>query len=302
MTVCIAAACEGATKVVVATDRLISYAGVVSESIPGKMLWLDDWLVLYAGAPSNTSLIIDTIHEVTQEKLTRANVQATLRTAYQRRKGLLSSFPSLSSYDETLEKFQESGLKRFGKYEFGRISQEIARNGREFEEQLLAVGWGDSPASVMLYEVSSNGDFDHRLSGIAAIGIGCDVALSTMMLLGQSRDSSLAETLYTVAAAKFASEKSTEGDVGKKTSMYITWKRTQTDAINPPPGNLVQEEHITELHKLWDAYGRPKISDHVFRPVNNILKSLGVPGRPSTKELNALMRLANQADSAESKE
>jgi hypothetical protein len=101
MTVCIAAACEGATKVVVATDRLLSYAGVVSENLSGKMLWLGDWLVLYAGLPCNTALIFDTFHDATKEKAT-TNVQKALRDAYQCRKGLLSSFASLSSYDETL--------------------------------------------------------------------------------------------------------------------------------------------------------------------------------------------------------
>jgi hypothetical protein len=163
---------------------------------------------------------------------------------------------------------------------------------------LLAVGWGESPRSVVLYEVSSNGDFDHRLSGMATIGAGCDVALSTMMLLGQSRDSSLAETLYTVAAAKFASEKSTEGDVGKKTSMWVAWKRTQADAVDPPPGKRVQEEDIIKLYKLWDVYGRPRISDHVFRPVNDILKSMEITNHPSPNELNAFMRLANQSNQA----
>jgi hypothetical protein len=57
MTVCIAAACERGTKAVVATDRVLSYAGIVSDNLPGKMIWIDNWLVLYAGTPSNTSMI-----------------------------------------------------------------------------------------------------------------------------------------------------------------------------------------------------------------------------------------------------
>jgi len=318
MTVCIAAACDRATKAVVATDRVLSYAGIVSDVLPGKMIWLDDWLVLYAGSPANTAMIVAAIREVIKGKLKSNNVRKALYTAYRRRKGLLSSFPSLSPYDMTLEAFKKEGLRKFGEPEFRRLSQEIAQTDLGFNEQLLAVGWGKTPHAVMLYEVSPDGDRDHHFSGIAAIGSGSEVALSTIMLLGQSRDSSLAETLYRVAAAKFASEKSTEGDVGRKTSIYISWKRNHTDAAHRPPGKFLEEEHVNRLYSLWDLYGRPRISNHVFPPVRQILHSLGVTSQQSAAELNAFFRLASeqsktgqhpsenkqagQADSAESKE
>jgi 20S proteasome alpha/beta subunit len=318
MTVCIAAACERATKVVIATDRALSYAGIVSDTIPGKMIWIDDWLVLYAGMPANTALIIAALREIVKDKPTSENVRQVFYAAYCRRKGLLSSFPSLSSYDMSLETFKEDGLKIFGKSEFTRLSQEIAQTGTAFNEQLLVIGWGKTPHAVMLYEVSPDGDRDHHYSGIAAIGSGSEVALSTMMLLGQSRDSSLAETMYTVAAAKFASEKSIGEDVGRKTSIYITWKRTAEDATDKPPGKFIEEADIKKLYALWDRYGRPRISGQIFLPVNQILQSIGMPSHPTTAELNALIQSASenpeirqpttenqrtdQADSAESKE
>lgn len=294
MTVCIAAACDRATKVVVATDRVLSYAGIVSDTLPGKMIWLDDWLVLYAGSPANTAMIVAAIRENVKDKLKSNNVRQALHTAYRRRKGLLSSFPSLSPYDMSLETFKKEGLKIFGEPEFRRLSQEIAQASLDFNEQLLAVGWGKTPHAVILYEVSPDGDRDHHFSGIASIGSGSEVALSTMMLLGQSRDSSLAETLYTVAAAKFASEKSTEGDVGRKTSIYISWKRSHADATHRPPGKFLKEAQIKQLYALWDRYGKPRISDYVFPPVSQILQSLEITSQRSAAELNAIIRLASE--------
>ncbi len=85
MTVCIAAACERATKIVVATDRVLSYAGVVSDSLPGKMIWIDDWLVLYAGTPANTALIIAALREIVKEKLIVSDVRQSFHAAYSRR-------------------------------------------------------------------------------------------------------------------------------------------------------------------------------------------------------------------------
>ncbi len=293
MTVCIAAACERATKIVVATDRVLSYAGVVSDSLPGKMIWIDDWLVLYAGTPANTALIIAALREIVKEKLIVSDVRQSFHAAYSRRKGLLSSFPVLSPYDIDLETFKKDGLNIFGESEFARLSQEIGQCGAGFNEQLLVLGWGETPHAVMLYEVSPDGDRDHHFSGIAAIGSGSEVALSTMMLLGQSRNSSLAETLYTVAAAKFASERTTEGDVGRKTSMHISWKRSEKDIDSKPPGKFLEEGQIALLYGLWECYGRPRISDHVFLPVNELLKSIGLSSHPSTAELNAIVRVTS---------
>ncbi len=295
MTVCIAAACERATKVVVATDRALSYGGIVAETIPGKMIWIDDWLVLYAGWPANTALIIAALRETVKSKLTSGNVRQAFRAAYCRRRGLLSSFFPLSSYDMGLETFKKNGLKIFGKAEFNRLSQEIAQSSAAFIEQLLVVGWGKTPHAVMLYEVSPNGDWDHHFGGIAAIGSGNEVALSTMLLLGQSRSSSLAETLYTVAAAKFASEKSIGEDVGRKTSMCVVWQRTDKDKKQKPPVGFLTDQQVQQLYSLWDRYGRPRISDHIFPPAREILQSMGMSYQPNAAELNAIIRLASEA-------
>jgi 20S proteasome alpha/beta subunit len=294
MTVCIAAACEQGTKVVVATDRLISYAGIAANNIPAKMYWLDDWLVMYAGQPANTSLIIDGVGQVLKPKLARENIQQSFKVAYQNRKAFMSSFQTLSAYNMSIEEFQRNGYSRFGADEFKRISQEISQASSYFNEQLLVIGWGKTEKAVMLYEISPDGDRDHRISGVAAIGSGSEVALSTMMLLGQNRDSSLADTMYTIAAAKFASEKTSERDVGDQTAMYITWKRTAKDAEDRPTGKDIQHWQIARLHKIWNRYGKPSIPRQAYPEIVANLRELQIKSSSSTAMLNALMRSASR--------
>ncbi|MGH2510709.1 MAG: hypothetical protein ACRDHZ_25345, partial [Ktedonobacteraceae bacterium] len=112
------------------------------------------------------------------------------------------------------------------------------------------------------------------------------------------------QTLYAVAAAKFASEKSTDGDIGKKTCIRIAWKRTGIDAASPqPPGEFLTEDEIKNLYVLWDKYGRPRIAPDVTPAVHEILKSHKIASHITAEELNALIRSGlNQADSAEPKE
>lgn len=295
MTVCIAAACEQGSKVVVATDRRISYAGISADIVAAKMGWIGaagEWLVMYAGEPSNTALILEEIERtaIKEQQVSRGNIQSVIREAYQKRKGVFSSFAALSPYDITLEAFKKNGQRSFGESEFRRISQEIHQAGSYFREQLLVVGWGKAPHAVMIYDIGPDGDRDHRLAGMAAIGSGQEVALSTMMLFGQSRDRALAETLYIVASAKFASEKSQDDDVGSKTAMAVTWKRTPEDDKEKPTSTFLEESQVRQLYKLWLKYGKPKVSEKTFRPAVEIVKQMGLRASVSNTMLRTFMR------------
>jgi len=296
MTVCIAAACEQGNRVVIATDRRISYAGVSSDSVAAKMIWFGtagEWLGLFAGEPANTALIFEEIEQGAQKTpITRKNVQRAVLSAYQKRRAIFSSFAALSPYDLSLEEFKAAGLSRFGESEFRRISQEISKTSEYFREQMLVVGWGAAKGAVMLYEISPESDRDHCLTGMTAIGTGQEVALSTMMLLGHSRDRTLAETIYVVACAKFASEKSQGEDVGTKTAMFVTWKRETDDDKEKPPGKFLSGEHVVRLHKLWLKYGKPHVSEKIYRPTTEIIQSMGLRTKVSNKMFDHFLRSA----------
>jgi ATP-dependent protease HslVU (ClpYQ) peptidase subunit len=278
MTVCIAAACEGGRKVVVSTDGLLSYGSVTSDTMLAKITWFNDWCCLYAGQPSNVSMIFGEFESLCAgQKITRSNIQKLMLRAYQKRMAGWLSSRVLSPYDLSLEEFKKEGRTIFGPAEFSRLSRAINEDSQYFNDQLIVIGWGKTEASCMIYQVSRDGDSDHALEGIAAIGTGHDIALSTLMLLGQSRDCSLGETLYSVAAAKFSAEKSHGQDVGESTSMYITWQRTEKDKMDKPVGVFVQRQEKDQLRQLWENHGRPRIPDEAWLPLQSILQSLELP-------------------------
>lgn len=133
----------------------------------------------------------------------------------------------------------------------------------------------------------------HELTSMAAIGSGGAVALSTLLTLGQSRDSSLSETLYRVAAAKFMSESSAGQYVGQRTAMYISWKRREGE---DEPGKLagvpVQPDQVDAVREAWERHGRPKIPDRARRVTASIIGKLGLATvHDMMSDVNAAARL-----------
>jgi 20S proteasome alpha/beta subunit len=276
MTVCIAAACDEGARVVMATDGLLSYGPVTADNMISKFTWLDDWCCMFAGEPSNVEMIFEELDDLAPgEKLTRANIKKLLLAAYQRRQGKWLAAKVLSPYDLSLEEFKKDGLKMFGESEFSRLSKAIHEHSFQYSDQLLVVGWGKTPHATMMHQIDPDGDRDHKYTGVAAIGAGQEVAVSTLLLLGQSRQSSLEETLYSVAAAKFSAEKSQGQSVGQNTAMYITWKRTEKDNERKPVGIHVQPDEIAELRQLWEDYGKPRIPDEGWNVIDKISRKLG---------------------------
>lgn len=276
VTVCISAACESGRQVVCATDGLLSYAGITADVMLAKIYFINEWLFMYAGEPSQAKLILEEIYFV-REKMTvpldRKNIQKIVSRAYERRMGRISSAPILGPLNIELEEFTDKGVEKFGEKEFGRLAQAVQNEAQNFREQLLVIGWGMTGASCMIYEVGPNGDADHALDGVAAIGSGAEVALSTMLMLGQSRNSMLPETLYAVAAAKFSAEKSHGQDVGPQTAMYVCEK--SKDGALPRSGNWVEQDEVNRLRKLWEQYGRPRIPDEAQRELVAITNAIG---------------------------
>lgn len=96
-------------------------------------------------------------------------------------------------------------------------------------------------------------------------------ALSTLLLLGQSRQSLLVDTLYNVAAAKFSTEKSYDQDVGQNTSMFVQWKRTDGDDDAGLPGKWISDVHVGRLRELWEEHGRPKFPEVARQEIFDII-------------------------------
>src|SRR5207247_2319853 len=87
---------------------------------------------------------------------------------------------------------------------------------QNFTDEIMVVGWGKMPLSVMIYSINTGGDGSHSKDGMYAIGSGRDAAMSTLFLLEHKLSSPLYEAIYSVAAAKFSSE---AHGIGKHTTM-----------------------------------------------------------------------------------
>jgi hypothetical protein len=300
VTVCIAAACDGGNRIVSCTDGLISLGDVTADTLIGKMFWLGDWQFMYAGTPANVALISGLIEEMAvddPDALSRRRIQPSVSKAYRRFVADFSSFEALNAFDMTLDQFKNNGLAFFGEQFHGELARQIKETARQVQDQLLVTGWGVSPISAMIYEVGPGGHWLHSAACFGVIGSGGELANSTLMLLGQRRESTLSETLFNVACAKFSSEKSAGLDVGQWTSIYVSRKRSDGDHSGKPCGDFVQAESIAALRGLWENHLQPRIPDEARLPISRIAAALN-NGETSVRDMGECVNAANRLQKA----
>jgi len=249
---------------------LLSLGGIAADVMVSKELWKvgpeHQWQFMFAGDTSKAGLALEELDQILladPEALSRKHIQGSVSEAFRRMVSKASSFSVLAPFDMSIEEFRTDGLRVFGEAHFSKMADQIQRNAQEMADQLLVVGWGHAKAAVMIYSVSAWSEDTHRLHGFSAIGSGSEVAMSELMLLGQSRNSTLAETIYNVAAAKFASERSNGLGVGEKTSMHVTWKRTDTDAKGGKVGEWIPDHEVNHLRTIWKAH--PRVPPNAMR-------------------------------------
>jgi hypothetical protein len=262
--------CDDGRFAVTATDGQLTFADITADVMIGKQVWFDDWQCMYAGEPANSQMIFEEMHTIHKGKpLTRENIKSVMLRAYRKRMADCLSAAVLSPYDLSMSEFKKDGLGMFGEREFARLSKSLEEHAYQYQDQLLIVGWGKTIHSNMLYKIEPQRDRDYKYEGVAAIGSGEGVALSAMLLLGQSRQSSLTETLYNVAAAKFSAEKSYSRGVGHNTAMFVQWKRKEED--DGLPGKWISDLHVGTLRALWEEHGKPKFPEIARKQIFDII-------------------------------
>lgn len=270
VTVCIAALCESngeSTKVVCAVDGKLSHNVTADVDAP-KIIFLGDIVFMFAGTLSNADLILD---EIKQRPRTD-QLKPIVRAAYRSRLAQWSADRFLMQYDMDMQEFKKEGRKIFGDERYSELSRTIEQDVANYNEQVLVVGWKKDEIFPEIFSIGRDGMSSHVMDGIAAIGSGADVAMSTMLLLKQNRHKTLEETIYAVAAAKFAAEKC-EG-VGELTTMYVSWKKGDDSPKHHPNGCIVQRRQIAEIRKVWDRHGEPKIPNSALRATGKIVDDM----------------------------
>jgi hypothetical protein len=261
------------------------------------MLFGHDFIFMFAGQLTNSDLIMDEIKDGFA-KDGKQGIKGLVRRAYRKRMAQWSADRFLSQYDLDMSEFVADGVKNFGESRFGELSRAIDQDAGNYQEQVLVVGWEKERKIPLIFSMSRDGLASHALDGIAAIGSGADVAISTMLVLQQSRFMTLEETIYSVAAAKFAAERC-EG-VGETTTMFVSWKRTDDDPKGRPAGNFVQPEDIKELRRTWEKHGKPRIPHQAMKLTNRIATNLWAGrGRPlGTQHLELMLSNARKSKRA----
>jgi hypothetical protein len=285
VTVCIAAACRSGEYVVSCTDGALSQGGETFDLALTKMAWFDDWQFLYAGEPSNADLIMENIrHE--SRALTRENVQATIRRAYKKRFADWVADYVLAPYNMEMDEFKKKGRKIFTDQLAAQLAREMSNKAGDFNEELMVVGWGRTPHAVMIYGMNQSGPWSGLLFGIGAIGAGADVARATLLLHGITRSSTLEDTLYTVAAAKFSAERC--DGVGRNTTIHVSRRRNRRDPTRQHVGEFLSSEEVRGLRRLWLRFGRMRVPDGVYPRVMEICQRIS--GGVSVESIPRLMR------------
>jgi hypothetical protein len=180
-----------------------------------------------------------------------------------------------------IKEFKKEGLKLFGEKVVSEIAAGIRDRAQQFNYQILMVGWGKSEQSVVIHEENWEGSSSHSTIGLAAIGTGGPTATSQMLLLGHNRNRRLEDTVYAVAAAKFAAEQA--DGVGKDTSLLVTWKRRKSDPENRLAAKFFDSAQLDSLREIWEEHGRPKVPSARYQDLIALTKAAEIPDEARSK-------------------
>jgi hypothetical protein len=209
---------------------------------------------MFAGQLASTDLIVE---EIRLESLTpraadsfkRENIVRTVLSAFNKRVACWAAIRNVSMFDMDATEFKDKGPKIFGPKLFREFAIAMHTDAQKnFQDQLMIVGWGKTKKSVLIHSIGIAGDKSHNRDGHGAIGSGRYDATSALVKFGHALHSSLQDSLYMAIAAKFCAESKL---VGKDTSIIVTRGRRDTDPIDNPIAIRVQPDQIQEFRKIW---------------------------------------------------
>jgi hypothetical protein len=296
VTVCIAAACRSGEYVVTATDGALSHGPESMDLGITKMYWFTGedfaWQFMYAGQPSNADLILENVRQSAATNplaLNRNNIQRTFRTAFKARLSEWVSDYVLGPFDMTTSDFKADGVKVFGEDYATKLADKMDAAAAEFRDELMVVGWGLTPHSVTIYGINQTGSWSGSLLGLGAIGAGRDVAMSSLLLHGINRLSTMEDTLYAVAAAKFAAERC--DGVGKHTTMCVA-KKAGRNVTKDWIYQFLSSADVDDLRQIWEDHGKVRIPDKGYETLMELTQRFS--GGVSVQALERLTKSLSQ--------
>jgi hypothetical protein len=277
-----------------------------------KFQWFGDWIFTFAGALASTDLIVEQVRLASldpksAERFTRRHILRTVVSAFNRRVECWSAIRHVSMFGMDAEQFRKEGRNVFGEKMHAELARAMHNDAQKnFEDQLMIVGWGEGttpPTSLLIHSIGIAGDKSHTRDGHGAIGSGRRAAIDTILQLKHGLHSSLQDAIYTAAAAKFSAESKM---VGRDTAIFVTRRRTpqdSKDAVVIP----VQPEQVETFRKIWrktkSASSVPQDARIAAEPIVALTKDEEVIKRNSQeRNVNQLIKLfKQQSDSQKSK-
>jgi len=273
VTVCIAALCEKRNKIVLVTDRKLSFGSFSSDNAVLKLYVLSGyWLALYAG---NDVAYVPFIMERASAAVAKMKnpgpeqVAEGLRAACQWYRAKQAEANYLSKHGFTMRDFKKNGLSQLGEAIYTDLHQKI--ESFNLNLSFIVVGFDSKKKGHLVFTDHQTVPQSYTDMGYCAIGIGFSSATAMLAYHHDNSDisdlSSVEETVYCLCEAKFMSESAS--DVGRTTFVHI-WDSEEFSTI--------LDDNIEKIRTAWKGSGAPRIPKDIVREIPSMIVTPRPPG------------------------
>lgn len=269
MTICIAAHCFSAQKIILVSDTMISTGSMTSEWAALKFRWIaQHWCVQFAGNDISgvIPLLDDVADKLAGEEDSRRHVEAAFIAAFQKQLRIKAETEVLGGFGYTLQDFRSKGLQELGPDLFTRLA--YALENLSIDSEFLVAGFDKGEPRI--FTVQSPGKLnDYSAMGFWAIGSGQTNALGSLFNV-HTRSLDLQDKVYRVLEAKFNAEsalgvgKATVGTIissnGARYSLLISgidpirnqWEKTRVLEV-PSATSVMVSTFLEESEQAYSA-------------------------------------------------
>jgi ATP-dependent protease HslVU (ClpYQ) peptidase subunit len=266
MTVCIAVAQSGRSKLVLVSDQLLSMGDTSIEGSVIKVRTLGrgraPWEIMYAGDASRFAPLVDDVDEILGDlrspRLTIRTVESAIERAYANQLQRRIETEILRPFDLSYEKFVKTGKRFLGEVRFNRVLDHVVEMDLGIE--LLVVGM-DAETRMHVFTVSTRGVVERSPLRFGAIGSGAWLALASLYPIPYfAHEPDISETVYWSCAAKFVAEAAP--GVGKQTHVMV---------VDPYTNGFQLLHDVDALREVWRTKGRPKAPRPALKLVDRMI-------------------------------
>jgi hypothetical protein len=263
VTVCIAAITGSGEHIVTASDRMISYNGVIpagDDAALKSRTIAKAWGLMFAGEVDLFLPILNSIGNNIDpaSEYDLQSVQNAVCGAYSKIFDEYFTSKYLSRYRiDGIATFRTLGLTQFGQERFSQICDQID----SFDLGIEVLGYGfDTNGRAHIFQVSNPGQIvNHDLLGYGVVGSGYWMA--TAALMRKKLPYNLNAMAYRLLDAKFSAE--TAPGVGRSTTLFSHDRNGKTKSIGY--GSL------DKIKAIWEATLKTPEPDEALQMISALL-------------------------------